>query len=279
MTIGTLYIVATPIGNLADMSQRAIQTLKEVDLIAAEDTRHSRYLLDHFTISTPTLSLHDHNEQERSAQLVTQLQQGKSIALISDAGTPLISDPGYHLVKIARDHGIKVIPIPGACAAITALSAAGLPSDQFIFAGFLPSKKIARQNALQNLTDETRTLIFYEAPHRIMDLIEDMLMVFGAEREVVIARELTKLFETIKTGTLAELLTWLQSDANQQKGEFVVLVKGAVKQESDNSADITQTLKILLDELSISQAVALTVKLTGEKKNKVYAKALELKPK
>jgi 16S rRNA (cytidine1402-2'-O)-methyltransferase len=273
-----LYIVATPIGNLADISERAIQVLKSVNLIAAEDTRHSRYLLDHLGISTPTLSLHNFNEQQRSAQLLAQLQQGESIALISDAGTPLISDPGYHLVQAARLQGVKVIPIPGACAAITALCAAGLPTDRFSFEGFLPVKKTTRLQALQQVQIETRTLIFYEAPHRIIDLLEDMLTVFGSDREVVVARELTKLFETIKAGNLVELLDWIKADHNQQKGEFVVLVRGvtaAPKPESEK--EILNILNVLLDELPVSQAASLAAKITGEKKNKVYELALELK--
>jgi 16S rRNA (cytidine1402-2'-O)-methyltransferase len=273
----SLYIVATPIGNLADISERAIHVLKSVDLIAAEDTRHSRYLLDHYAIRTPTLSLHNFNEQQRSTQLLMQLQQGKSIALISDAGTPLISDPGYSLVQAAQTHGIKVIPIPGACAAIAALSAAGLPTDRFIFEGFLPIKKTARLQALKNLRDETRTLIFYEAPHRIVALLEDMAVALGAEREVAVARELTKLFETIKTGTLAELLTWIKIDHHQQKGEFVVLVKGAPEKKPAAEKAALTTLNILLGELPMSQAVNLTAKISGEKKNKIYELALELK--
>lgn len=272
----TLYIVATPIGNLADMSARAIEILKSVDIIAAEDTRHSRYLLDHFAINTPCLSLHNFNEQQRSSQLLAQLQQGKSIALISDAGTPLISDPGYHLVKSARECGIKIIPIPGPCAAITALSAAGLPTDRFVFEGFLPAKKSARLHALEQVKEETRTLIFYEAPHRIIELLETMITVLGSEREVVIARELTKLFETIKAGTLAEILTWIKADNNQQKGEFVVLVKGTAEKKPDTEKQLLNILNVLLSELPMSQAVTLAAKITGEKKNKIYELALEL---
>lgn len=271
---GILYIVATPIGNLADMTYRAVQILQTVDFIAAEDTRHSRPLLQHYAIQTPLLSLHTHNEQQRSQELITQLQQGKNIALISDAGTPLISDPGYHLVHTARSHNIKVVPIPGASALITALSASGLPTDHFVFEGFLPAKAGARQKRLAELKTEIRTLIFYEAPHRIIDLVDDMLQILGTERYVVIARELTKQFETIHGDTLANLKTWLQDDANQQRGEFVVLVHGEHIDELAKQNDAYEVLKILLSELPVKQAASLAAKLTGAKKNELYQWAL-----
>jgi len=272
-----LYIVATPIGNLGDMSARAIETLKSVDYIAAEDTRHSHKLLVHFAIHTPVLSLHEHNESERSEKLLENLlNKGQTIALISDAGTPLISDPGHRLVKKARQHKIPVIPIPGPCALITALSASGLNCEQFIFEGFLPEKKIARQKKLDTLRYETRTLIFYEAPHRILDLIEDMLAIFGAQRRVVLARELTKTFETIHEGNLEELTTWLNNDRNQQRGEFVVLVEGNKESLQHSDLEIQRILKLLLDELPIKQAAALAAKITHGKKNKLYAQALAL---
>jgi 16S rRNA (cytidine1402-2'-O)-methyltransferase len=274
---GALYIVATPIGNLADMSQRAIDILKKVDLIAAEDTRHSHYLLQHFAIATPTLSLHEHNERERGAQLLAHLRRGESIALICDAGTPLICDPGFTLTQIARDNGIKVIPIPGACAAIAALSAAGLPSDRFAFEGFLPAKKTARCRALELLKNETRTLIFYEAPHRVLATLSDMTEIFGGERSAVIARELTKLFETIKSATLAELLAWSEADDNQQKGELVILLKGQEKKISAAEENSAHILTVLLDELPASQAAALAAKITGANKNQLYKMALEIK--
>ncbi|WP_218814324.1 16S rRNA (cytidine(1402)-2'-O)-methyltransferase [Rickettsiella endosymbiont of Dermanyssus gallinae] len=272
-----LYIVATPIGNLGDMSARAIETLKSVDYIAAEDTRHSHKLLVHFAIDTPVLSLHEHNESECSEKLLEKLlKKGQTIALISDAGTPLISDPGYRLVKKVRQHNIPVIPIPGPCALITALSASGLNCEQFIFEGFLPEKKVARQKKLDALRYETRTLIFYEAPHRILDLVEDMLAIFGAQRIVVLARELTKTFETIHEGNLEELTTWLNNDKNQQRGEFVVLVEGNKESPQHSDLEIQRILKLLLDELPIKQAAALAAKITHGKKNKLYAQALAL---
>lgn len=276
--MNALYIVATPIGNLNDISQRAIETLRSVDLIAAEDTRHSKRLLDHFGIKAEMISLHEHNEEQRIRSLLEQLQHKKSIALISDAGTPLISDPGYRLVQAVRAAGFKVIPIPGACALITALSAAGLPSAQFIFEGFLSPKASARKKQLENLKHESRTIIFYEAPHRILDLTEDMLSVLGAERYVVLARELTKTFETIHGANLSELREWLVQDPNQQKGEFVVLVAGAEETTDDNTEANTQRiLEILLSELPTSQAIQLATKITGAKKNKLYELALDLK--
>jgi 16S rRNA (cytidine1402-2'-O)-methyltransferase len=274
--IPILYIVATPIGNLGDFSTRAIETLQNVDQIAAEDTRHSGKLLKHFGITTPLISLHEHNERTSSKLLLDCLQKNLSIALISDAGTPLINDPGYRLVKLAREHGISVIPIPGPCALITALSASGLPCDKFIFEGFLPVKNIGRQKKLQNLLYETRTIIFYEAPHRILELINDMLTIFGPKRYVVLARELTKTFETIYGDSLEQLKIWLNSDKNQQKGEFVVLVKGAESRLTLAEIEAQRILHILLDELPIKQATSLAAKITHEKKNKLYAVALTI---
>ncbi len=271
-----LYVVATPIGNLGDISARAIETLKNVDLIAAEDTRHSRKLMNHFAINTPMLSLHAYNESKRTEILLKKLQQNRSIALISDAGTPLISDPGYVLVKKVRGNGIPVISIPGPCALITALSASGLKSDRFVFEGFLPEKKLARQNKLKDLLYETRTIIFYEAPHRILDLMEDMLLIFGSERQGVLARELTKTFETIHEGSLEQLKIWLTEDSNQQRGEFVVLVKGNEHALKDSDLEIQRILQLLLAELPIKQAATLASKITHEKKNKLYAQALAL---
>ena len=276
---GTLYVVATPIGNLGDMSRRAIEVLKQVEVIAAEDTRHSSHLLHHFGISTPMVSLHEHNEKVVSDELVRRLQQGESMALISDAGTPLVSDPGYHLIRKAGDAGIKTIPVPGACAAITALSASGLPSDRFSFEGFLPSKSAARKAVLEKLTQETGTLIFYETPHRIVESLSDMTETIGNEREAVVARELTKKFETIKRAPLAELSTWVKEDKNQQKGEFVILIHG-VEKEQDTSADtqeLQRILKILLEKTSLKEAVAIAVEITGLKKNQVYEQAVTLK--
>lgn len=271
-----LYIVATPIGNLGDFSARAIETLQNVDQIAAEDTRHSRKLLNHFNITTPLLSLHEHNETARSKFLLECLKKNQSIALISDAGTPLISDPGYCLVKLACEQGIPIIPIPGPCALITALSASGLVCDQFIFEGFLPGKSVSRQKELKNLLYETRTLIFYEAPHRIQELIDDMLTVFGPLRYVVLARELTKTYETIYGNNLEQLKIWLNQDKNQQRGEFVVLVKGAKLSATHSEIETKRILQLLLNDLPIKQATSLAAKITHEKKNKLYALALAL---
>ena len=273
---GALYVVATPIGNLGDFSARAIEVLGQVSRIAAEDTRHSAPLLHRHGIATPMLSLHEHNERERVAQLIAELQSGAAIGLISDAGTPLISDPGFHLVRAARAQGIRVIPIPGACALIAALSAAGLPTDRFVFEGFLPAKSAARRARLETLRNETRTLAFYESSHRIVDTLGDMVAVIGAQRPAVLARELTKTFETIHDGRLDELLTFVSNDANQRKGEFVLLVQGAADIPED-AAETGRVLGILLDELPVKQATALAERITGVKKNELYTLALSLK--
>lgn len=273
--ISGLYVVATPIGNLEDFSPRAINTLQNVTKIAAEDTRHSHKLLKHFGIVTSVISLHEHNEAVSSKLLLDCLKKNQSIALISDAGTPLINDPGYRLVKLAHQHGIPVIPIPGPCALITALCASGLTCDRFIFEGFLPGKSIARQKKLLEFLHETRTIIFYEAPHRILELIDDMLAVFGPKRYVVLARELTKTFETIHGDNLEQLKIWLNLDRNQQKGEFVVLVEGA-EYLNPYEIDKQRILGILLDELPIKQATSIAAKITHEKKNKLYALALAI---
>jgi 16S rRNA (cytidine1402-2'-O)-methyltransferase len=274
---GTLYVVATPIGNLADMVPRAIETLQTVAVIAAEDTRHSARLLAHFDIKTPAIAYHDHSDEQRTANLITRLLAGDDIALISDAGTPLVSDPGYRLVRSARAEGIKVVPVPGACALIAALSAAGLPSDRFAFEGFLPAKQVARCAHLDTLASDTRTLIFYEAPHRILETLQDMATVFGAEREVVMARELTKTFETIKGDSVSVLLEWVAADTNQQRGEIVLLVAGATKKDhAEISAEDARIMKILLEDLPVKQAAALGAKITGLKKNFLYDWALEL---
>jgi 16S rRNA (cytidine1402-2'-O)-methyltransferase len=277
--IACLYIVATPIGNLADMSQRAIEILQSVDVIAAEDTRHSGFLLQHFAIKTPSVSLHDHNELQRSETLLTRLQQGESIALISDAGTPLISDPGYKLVSLVRDHGIPVIPIPGSCAVIAALSASGLPSDRFSFEGFLPSKQGARLQTLEKLAGDTRTLIFYDSPRRLQSTLTDMVEIFGGERRACLARELTKLHETINTKPLAELLNWVKNDANQQRGECVVLVEGAKNHQDANEVEVNRVLGLLLKELPVKKAAAITSSLLGISKNNAYDMALKLQHK
>jgi 16S rRNA (cytidine1402-2'-O)-methyltransferase len=273
---GTLYVVATPIGNLGDMVPRAVETLQTVALIAAEDTRHSSRLLSHFDIKTPCVAYHDHSDEQRTEQLIARMHAGDSIALISDAGTPLVSDPGYRLVRSARQAGIQVVPIPGACAMIAALSAAGLPSDRFAFEGFLPAKQVARCTQLQSLAADSRTLIFYEAPHRILETLQDMAQVFGPEREVVMARELTKTFETIKGDKVVDLAAWVAADTNQQRGEIVLLVHGAPKPENEAMTPAQMhTMKVLLEELPVKQAASIGAKLTGLKKNFLYDWALQ----
>jgi 16S rRNA (cytidine1402-2'-O)-methyltransferase len=274
---GVLYVVATPIGNLADMVPRAIETLQTVTLIAAEDTRHSARLLAHFDIKTPTVAYHDHSDEHRTEQLILRLKNGEKIALISDAGTPLVSDPGYRLVRSAREQGIQIVPVPGACAMVAALSAAGLPSDRFAFEGFLPAKQVARTSQLQALAGDTRTLIFYEAPHRILETLEDMRHVFGFDREVVIAREITKTFETIKGGKLADMVDWVAADTNQQRGEIVLMVHGATKAENlDMSPEQERIMSVLLEDLPVKQAATLGAKITGLKKNFLYDWALKI---
>jgi len=275
VTIGILYIVATPLGNLQDISARAVETLKAVNVIAAEDTRHSRKLLQHFGINTAMLALHEHNEEQQCAKLIKRLLNGEAIALISDAGTPLVSDPGYHLVRAAHDNGVLVVPIPGPCALITALSAAGLPSDRFVFEGFLPVKQGKRQTALHVVAEEARTIIYYEAPHRIVATITDIVEVLGPDRHIVIARELTKIHETIYGANASALLDWLLADENRQRGEFVILIAGATKKNDlQDLQDAERILKILLDELPAKQAVSLAAKITGQRKNLLYDMSL-----
>jgi len=275
----SLYIVATPIGNLSDMSARAIEVLKEVAVIAAEDTRHSGHLLQHFSINTPMISVHEHNEQQRCETVLSRLQKGESVALISDAGTPLISDPGYRLVSYMREHGMNVVPIPGSCALIAALSASGLPSDRFAFEGFLPPKQGARKQVLENLANESRTLIFYESPRRLQASLTDMLEIFGEQRQVCLAREITKLHETITTQTLADLLAWVSSDHYQQKGECVVLVEGVKQQLDSDDAEVNRILALLLKELPVKKAAAMAASLLDVSKNKAYDMALKLQQK
>lgn len=275
---GVLYVVATPIGNLEDWSPRAIATLKLVAVVAAEDTRHSGRLLQHFNIPTRLVAVHDHNEAGRVQGLLEQLERGEDIALISDAGTPLISDPGYRLVAAAQEAGLRVVPVPGACAAIAALSAAGLPSDRFIFEGFLPAKAGARQERLRQLATESRTLMFYEAPHRIVECLEDMAAVIGGERRIVLARELTKTFETVRQCSLTEMLAWVRSDPDQQRGEIVLVLEGAPEQVGEQDwREADRVLMLLLAELPVRQAAALAAGITGMKKNALYERALSLK--
>jgi 16S rRNA (cytidine1402-2'-O)-methyltransferase len=278
MKQGTLYVVATPIGNLADMSARAIEVLGQVNLIAAEDTRHSQYLLAHFSIKTPMTPYHDHNEAQQTPVLIEKLRAGASIALVSDAGTPLLSDPGYRLVNAAHEAGLPVSPVPGPCAAIAALSAAGLATDRFLFAGFTPSKSSARKLFFEELAHESATLVFYETSHRIVASLKDMAAVLGGQRLILLAREISKTFETLHRAELGAMCDWVQADANQQKGEFVLVVQGAEKQAAGAMQDVTAVLAVLLEELPLKQASALAARLTGEKKNLVYKMALALQP-
>ncbi len=269
---GVLYVVATPIGNLGDFSPRAAQTLAEVDLVAAEDTRHSRHLFDHFNIKTPLISYHEHNEEKIATELLTRLKNGERIALISDAGTPMISDPGFTLVKQAREQGLRVVPIPGPSAVISALSVSGLPTDRFFFEGFLPAKSAARRRRLEQLLAYPHTLAFYETPHRISDTVQDLVQVLGGQRPAVLARELTKLHETVHAAPLEALPGWLAADANQQRGEFVVLVAGnpAPATLSQEDAWIERLLTALTREMPVKQAVAIAMEVTGRRKNELY---------
>lgn len=273
----TLYIVGTPIGNLADISQRALNILENVDVIACEDTRHTQRLLSAFSIKNKTMSMHDHNERQRQEQISSLLQEGKSVALVSDAGTPLISDPGFHLVRHCRQLGLDVSPIPGACAAISALSVAGLPTDRFTFEGFLPSKSGARQSKLSELASEPRTMVFYDAPRRAIDTVEDIVKTLGGQRYVVIARELTKTFETIHSDSAENLLAWLQEDPNQLKGEMVLIIEGYKVDPNEISANVVTTLKLLLAEMKPKKACAIAAEIHGVKKNALYEYALSIK--
>lgn len=270
-----LYVVATPIGNLGDMSARAIEVLQAVDRIAAEDTRHSRPLLQHFGIETPTIAYHEHNERQQAEKLVAALCAGQNVALISDAGTPLLSDPGFRLVRAAREAGIEVVAVPGPSALVAALSVSGLPTDRFVFEGFLAAKAAARRSHLQALASEPRTLVFYEAGRRIEESVADMAAAFGASRPAVIARELTKAFETVHAAPLAQLQHWLAEDADRRRGEFVVLVHGAPEQNQDDG-EADRVLRVLLSELGVRQAAGLAAQLTGQARNRLYRRALEL---
>jgi len=268
---GKLWVVATPIGNLDDLSVRAREILCNADLIAAEDTRHSAALLKHIGSGVRTFALHDHNEREASEQLVRRLRDGATIALISDAGTPLVSDPGYRLVRAARDAGIVVSPVPGPCAAIAGLSIAGLASDRFVFEGFLPAKSPARRAQLETLRADTRTLIFYESSHRIAEALDDVATVFGGERRAVIARELTKLFETVLAGTLAELAACLAADSNQRRGEFVLLVAGADEDaDAARLAEGRRVFDLLRRELPPSRAAKIAAEISGASRKLLY---------
>lgn len=273
-----LYVVATPIGNLSDISLRALDVLAKAEVIAAEHVQNSKHLLAAHAITAKLIALHQHNEAAVAGKIVTLLESGKSVALITDAGTPGISDPGAIVVQRVRESGYRVVPVPGANAAICALSAAGMMNPYFLFYGFLPTKSGLRKRELTALKSHPYTLIFYEAPHRILECIADMIDIFGAQREITLARELTKLFETIHSGTLADALSWLQADTNQQKGEFVLLLSGAeTPDKSEISDQARHTLTCLLVELPLKQAVKLTAEITGENKNALYQLALDLK--
>jgi 16S rRNA (cytidine1402-2'-O)-methyltransferase len=271
----TLYVVATPIGNLGDMTARAKEVLGGVDLIAAEDTRHTRALLQAFGLQTPTISLHEHNEAQKAETLVRELAAGKSLALVSDAGTPLISDPGFSVVAAARKAGFAVVAVPGACAAIAALSVSGLPTDRFVFEGFLPAKTTARRERLRELASESRTLVFYEAPHRIAEVLTDLAAELGGARTATVNREITKRFETHYADTLDSLAKRARDDADMQRGEIVIVVKGSDAHTESNIA-AEQVLRALLDELSPAQAAKLAAKITGEKRNALYDRALQI---
>lgn len=275
---GILYLVATPIGNLADFSFRAVAVLQGVDFIACEDTRHSRPLLERYGIAKPLVALHEHNEDAACARLLERLEQGESMALVSDAGTPLINDPGFPLVRQAAERGLAVVPVPGACALVAALSASGLASDRFAFEGFPPRTAAARRHWLEGLLDDARTLIFYESSHRVLDFVRDIARVFPADRRLVIARELTKLHETIARCTVAEASALIAGDAYMEKGEFVVLLQGAPLQRGGQelTAEQTRVLGLLLEECSVKTAAALTAKITGARKALAYQAALRL---
>ncbi|WP_133624840.1 16S rRNA (cytidine(1402)-2'-O)-methyltransferase [Erwinia sp. LJJL01] len=276
ISASTLYIVPTPIGNLGDITQRALKVLASVDLIAAEDTRHTGLLLQHFAINARLFALHDHNEQQKAEVLLAKLREGQSVALVSDAGTPLINDPGYHLVRLCREAGIRVVPLPGACAAIAALSAAGLPSDRFCYEGFLPAKSKGRCDTLRALEQEPRTLIFYESTHRLLDSLQDMVTVLGPERYVVLAREITKTWESIHGAPVGELLAWVQEEENRRKGEMVLIVEGYHQAEDEAlPPEALRTLALLQSELPLKKAAALTAEIHGVKKNALYKYALE----
>ena len=280
--VGTLYVVATPIGNLGDLSPRARAVLSDCALIAAEDTRHTGILLKAFGIATPQISLHDHNEAARSVEIVARLREGKSVALVSDAGTPAISDPGFELVRAVAAAGIEVIAVPGPCAAIAALSIGALPTDRFCFEGFLPARGAARRQRLKSLEQESRTLVVYESPHRVRETLEDCVTAFGEARAATVVRETTKLHETTYRGSLLELLHKAKSDADFARGEIVLLIGGAPQMpsgdaDSDTTAALDKVLAALLAELPLKQAARLAAQITGARDNEAYKRALFLK--
>lgn len=273
--MSVLYLVASPIGNLSDISLRALEVLKSVNYVLAEDTRHSQRLLGHFSIQRPLISLHQHNERQRSEKILQMLLEGKTLALLSDAGTPLISDPGYSLVVAAQQQGVKVVPIPGACAAIAALCASGLPADEFLFAGFLPPKGEKRERRLRQLALEPRTVVIYESVHRIVDLLQRLLIAVGEQRLLCLARELTKQYETIYRASVAEVLRFVEQHPQQQKGEFVLVLAGNAEQPAVDDAECERILSVLLQELPLAQAVKLARSLTGISRQKIYQRALK----
>jgi len=272
-----LYIVATPIGNVTDITVRALHVLALVDAVACEDTRNTGHLLTRFGLSRPLIAAHQHNEREVAETLIARLQGGARIALVSDAGTPGVSDPGARIVDAVRAAGLRVVPVPGASAAVTALSASGLVNDEFYFVGFLPAKAKQRESALQRLLTVGATMVFYEAPHRILDCVEALNGVFEPTRQVVFARELTKLFEEIHRCPLSEAVAWVKADAHREKGEFVVLLEGATVAGDAEEAEAERILQILLAECSVKQAANLAAQITGRKKNALYERALQIK--
>lgn len=273
----TLYVVATPIGNVGDITLRALNLLSVADAIACEDTRNTAHLLSRYGLSKELIAAHEHNEREAAEKIIARLQAGQRIAIVSDAGTPAVSDPGARIVDAVRNAGLRIIPLPGASASVTALSASGLVNDHFLFAGFLPSKKMQREAALQELADTQATLVFYEAPHRIVETMDALASTLGPARQVVIARELTKLFEEIHRCALADAPAWLAENANRQKGEFVVVVEGAAPPDEELDTEADRILKILLAECPVKQAATLAAQITGRKKNALYERALQLK--
>ncbi len=275
--IATLYVVATPIGNVTDISLRALHVLSLVNAVACEDTRNTAHLLTRFGLNKPLIAAHQHNEREVAETLIARLQAGERIALVSDAGTPAVSDPGARIVDAVRTAGLRVLPLPGASAAITAISASGLLNDQFYFVGFLPAKSKQRENMLHGLRSISATMVFYEAPHRILDCATALAEAFEPTRQVVFARELTKMFEEIHRCPLSEAVAWIKADAHREKGEFVVLLEGATAGQDAEEAEAERILGILLAECSVKQAASLAAQITGRKKNALYERALQLK--
>ncbi len=274
--VSALYVLATPIGNVCDISLRGLHVLAIADAVACEDTRNTSQLLQRYGLSKPLLAAHEHNEREAADKIIERLRAGQRVALVSDAGTPAVSDPGARVVDAVRAAGLQVIPLPGASAAVTALSASGLTDARFQFVGFLPAKTRQRETALQELVALEAALVFYEAPHRIVETVQSMLQVFGPQRQIVLARELTKLFEEIHRCPLGEAPAWLEQDANRQRGEFVVLLEGAQAVDGED-ADAERVLRILLAELPVKQAAALAAQITGQKKNALYERALQIR--